>query len=154
MTAFRFSKRAGKYVWLSLPGLFSLALTGAWLVSIAPSAQLQARQETQWRNEVAEQKARADYLEENRIYTDYDKLIFQGVSADQEDLAAVLYTWSQSPESQAFNHGKAVRLLDQFHQCMGFYISGEGVYLAKENPGLCEASNADVDSVIKDAKHI
>lgn len=154
MTAFKFSKRSAKYVWLTLPGLCSIALTGIWLVSVAPGAQLKTRQETDWRQEVLAQKQRADFLEENQIHSDYDQLIFSGTSADQEDLAAVLYTWSEAPESQVYGPGQTVRLLDQFHACMGYYIGGDGLYLARDNPGLCDAANADVKNTLENSKSI
>ncbi len=148
---YKFSKRSGKYVWLSLSGLLPVALSLGWLSAIAPSTQQQTRQETQWRSDVAAQKARADYLEENQIHTDYKQLIFSYVSADDSDLQGRIYEWLNSPAGQAYSPGQTILLLDKFHTCFGYLVAGRALYFESANPGLCKVKNADVEATLKNA---
>lgn len=151
---FKFSKRSSKYVWLSLPGLLSIGLTIGWLTSIAPKSQQATRKETQWRQELTAQKDRAEFLEENQIHSDYDQATFQGVSAEQPDLRSVLWDWYKSPTAQTYRDGQTIRLLDQFHACVGYLVAGKGIYLEIDNPGLCGDAIADVDDTLKSSKPI
>ncbi len=151
---FKFSKRSSKYVWFSLPGLLSIGLSLGWLTSVAPQTQQASRKENQWRQELTAQKDRAEFLEENAIHSDYDQATFQGVTASQPDLSSVLWQWSRGPMGQTYRDGQTIRLLDQYHACMGYLVSGKGIYLDSDNPGLCGASNADIDQTLKSSKPI
>lgn len=148
---YKFSKRSGKYVWLSLSGLLPLVISFGWLAAIAPNAQQQTRQETQWRADVSAQKARADYLQENQIHTDYKSLIFSYLSTDQSDLQGQTYEWLNSPAGQAYSPGQTIRLLDQFHTCFAYLVAGQGLYFESDNPGLCATPNAEVEDRLKNA---
>ncbi|MEM9151503.1 MAG: hypothetical protein AAGB19_13760, partial [Cyanobacteria bacterium P01_F01_bin.3] len=75
--AYRFSRRSVKYVWLTLPGLFAIGLTGIWLSTVAPSMQRAARTETEWRRERLAAKQRSEFLQDNKIHSDYSQLIFE-----------------------------------------------------------------------------
>lgn len=154
MTTFKLSPRAAKYVWLSLPGLFSIALTGLWLAAVAPGAQRATRQETQWRQELQAQKQRQDFAQENQIFSDYEQLIFQNTTADQPDLEAVIWAWSQRPENTIYRDGQTIRLLDQYHTCIGYLIAPHGVYLERSNPGLCATSLGDIPTKLKTSNPI
>lgn len=151
MTAFKFSRRASKYVWLTLPGLFSIALTGLWLVVIAPSVQKVTREETRWRQSLQAQKQRQEFAQANQIFSDYDQLIFQGTTANQADLKTIIWVWSQRPENQIYRDGQTVRLLDQYHTCIGYLIAPDGIYLEGSNPGLCKTSLGDIPSKLETA---
>lgn len=151
MTAFEFSRRASKYVWLTLPGLFSIVLTGLWVVAIAPSMQKVTREETQWRQSLRAQKQRQEFAQENQIFSDYSQLIFQNTTADQVDLEAVIWAWTQRPENNIYRDGQTVRLLDQYHTCIGYMVAPHGVYLERSNSGLCKASLGDIPSKLETA---
>ena len=151
MSTFKFSPRAAKYVWLSLPGLFSIALTGLWLAAIAPSAQQATRREAQWRRDLQAQKQRQDFAHKHQIFSDYDQLIFLNTTADQADLAAVIWSWARRPESRIYRDGQTIRLLDQYHACIGYLIAPEGVYLERSNPGLCATPLSDIPAKLDTA---
>ena len=151
MSTFKFSPRAAKYVWLSLPGLFSIALTSLWLASVAPSAQRASREETEWRQALRAQKQRQEFAQSNQIFSDYDQLIFQDTTADQSDLEAVIWSWSQRPENRIYRDGQTIRLLDQYHTCIGYLIAPEGVYLERSNPGLCATPLEDIPAKLHTA---
>lgn len=148
---YRFSRRSAKYVWLTLPGLFSIGLTVLWIVTIAPETQRATRIETEWRRDRLTQKQRADFLQEHQIHNDYSQLIFDGTTADQPDLKQQLLSWSDGDMTQSYAPGQIIRLLDMHHVCIGYLIAGAGMYLELDNPGLCMTANADVAPRLKTA---
>lgn len=150
----RLSNRSIKYVWLCLPGIFGIFLTGSWFVSVAPQMQNASLTETQWREDLSNQKARAEFLEKNQIHSDYDQLIFQGVITGQSDLKDILLAWTKDPANDIYQAGKTIRLLDQYQNCIGYLIAPKGLYLDSDNPGLCSTENAGVDNALKSAKTI
>ncbi|MEM9149363.1 MAG: hypothetical protein AAGB19_02775 [Cyanobacteria bacterium P01_F01_bin.3] len=149
--AYRFSKRSVKYVWLTLPGLFATGLTGIWLSTVAPSMQHHARTETEWRRERLAAKQRSEFLQDNKIHSDYSQLIFEYAAADQTDLREVISAWYQGDMAKSYAPGQVVRLLDQYHVCIGYLVADAGVYLELDNPELCSASNADTPDKLNKA---
>jgi formylglycine-generating enzyme required for sulfatase activity len=152
--AFRFSNRAVKYVWLSLPGLAALGLSAAWLISVAPDKQAESLQATDWKEEVREQKERADFLQEHQVHSNYDQIILLGLDAASPDTKTRVWEWVQSPTAEVHESGKIIRLLDQYHDCVGYFVSGSGAFLEEENPGLCKVENGDVDESLRTANKL
>ena len=149
--AYKFSRRASKYVWLTLPGVASIALTFSWLISIAPSAQQLTRQETEWRREQQAIRDRQKFLAENPVYSDYSQIILQNTRKEQRDLREVLAQWANGGIPKGYKDGQIIRILDENHQCLGYLIAGQGLYLALDNPGLCGASIPDVPALLDGA---
>lgn len=115
-------------------------------MAIAPESQQASRHEVQWRQQRTEAKNRQDFLAKNQIYSDYDQLIFQDLSKDQGDIGDRLQVWSDSDVSKSYADGQIVRLLDKTHQCIGYAVSGRGIYSEANSAGICQLSIADVAS--------
>ena len=148
----RLSRRASKYVWMCLPGAFAVVLTGAWFFSIAPESQQASRREAEWRRDLTAQKERAEFLQENRIYSDYRQLTLLQTFADDVDLMSVVSDWASRRGTEVYRDGQTIRLLEENHQCIGFYVAGVGLFFERQNPGLCAAKNADVPAAIQNSQ--
>ena len=132
------SQRSTKYAWLCVPSLFSLALGAAWVIGIAPEAQEHTRAETQWRRDIQAQKEREAFLQENRVEIAYTVLVFEDADARHpEQVAERVKQWALNPARQAHDYGQTIRLLDNYHQCIGYFRAGYGAFLEADNPGLC-----------------
>ena len=138
------SQRSTKYALLCVPSLFSLALGAAWVLNIAPEAQEHTRAETQWRRDIQARKAREAFLQENRVETAYTTLIFEGLDVhNRAQVEERLKQWAVDPARKVYAYGQTLRLLDNQHECIGYFRAGDGAFLEADNPGLCALNGND-----------
>ena len=145
MTA-KLSRRVGKYAFLCVPSLFSLALTVFWLFGAAPEMQDATRSELAWKREVAVKKDRQAYLRKNQLEPNWETMTLSAYVIGQSDPNNVKRQYFPN----GFDHygpSQTIRLLDSLHGCIG-YISGRELYLEADNPGLCTATSDELTLIL------
>ena len=149
--AYRFSRRSSKYVWLSVPGLFSMALAMGWVVSASGPTQRASRQEIEWRQQRQAAKDRQDFLAENQLYSDYNQVILEGVAKDDPELRSVMSQRLTGESFRGYAAGQVVRMLDQHHQFVGYLRDGQA-YLEVDNPGLSQVDQPDIATTLNQSR--
>jgi len=101
-----------------------------------------------WQAEQLDAKAKQDFLQENRVYSDYGQVRFEGLNADDPDVETQIIKRAGQIE-RTYGDGQTVRVLDENHNCLGYIVAPSAVYTRETTPGICDLDIPAVEARLK-----